>query len=295
MFNKENKGINWDLLYSYMVLAKHGKMRKAASTLNMSVSTLSRRMEKLELELNMSLFRRHSNGVALTEEGIRLADHCKILDSSFAEISQAMRHTSTSSRKIVRCSIVADIARFVVLPNLQDFYENHADTMLELDTSMQLVDLANEDWDLAIRFSRPEKGALIVKRLASTKIRLYRHKSLSIDVNGTIPFIGWRYKESDFLPNKLTNSLQDRNEVLRVSDFSEVLAAMQAGVGTGFMPDYVAKALGDFEPVDLPNSHLYVDVWMVVREASARVPHVKEFMSFITGLLSENEKNLAAS
>jgi DNA-binding transcriptional LysR family regulator len=287
MFETENKSINWDLLYNYMVFSKHGKMRKAASTLNISVSTLSRRMEKLESDLNMTLFRRHANGIAFTEEGYRLAEYCKILDGSIAEISQAMRLTDNNIRKVVRCSIVADIARYLIIPHLNDFYKDNPNILMEMDTSMALVDLANEDWDLAIRFSRPEKGALIVKRLGSTRIGLYRHKDMLFDPDSNIPCIGWHNKESDFLPNQLTQQIKCFTEVLRVSDFAEVILAMKDKVGMGFMPAYVARQFEQFVHVDLPGTYRDVDIWLVVREASAKAPHVKQFMSFINSVFSE--------
>ncbi|WMN58789.1 LysR family transcriptional regulator [Pseudoalteromonas xiamenensis] len=287
MFEQENKGMNWDLLYNYMVFSKCGKMRKAASMLNISVSTLSRRMEKLESDLNMSLFRRNANGIAFTEEGYRLAEYCKLLDGSIAEISQAMRLTENNIRKVVRCSIVADIARYLIIPHLNEFYQNNPNILMEMDTSMQLVDLANEDWDLAVRFSRPERGALIVKRLGSTRIGLYRHQEMPFDPDKSVPFIGWHKKDADFLPNVLARQIENYTEVLRVSDFSEVILAMKDKVGIGFMPDYVAKQFPQFEYVDLPGTYRDVDIWMVVREASAKAPHVKQFMAFLNHLFSD--------
>ncbi|WP_448547143.1 LysR family transcriptional regulator [Thalassotalea fusca] len=288
MHGYNQQGQYWDLLYSYMVLAEHGKMRKAAGALSVSTSTLSRRMEKLELVLNISLFRRHPDGIVLTEEGRQLAEHCKTLDSNLTDIIQSIRHYNSSSPKIIRCSIVADIARFIVLPHLQEFYRDNANVMIEIDTAMQLVDLVSEDWDLAIRFSRPEKGALVVKRLASTRISLYRHKDMEIDLQVPIPFIGWHIRDADFLPNKLIQNVGNWHEALRVSDFSEALAAMQAGIGTGFMPDYVARQLNEYVPVALPNTNQLVNIWLVVREASSRQPHVRKFMQFIDDILHQH-------
>ncbi|RJE76085.1 hypothetical protein BGP78_13815 [Pseudoalteromonas sp. MSK9-3] len=289
MFEKDNKSINWDLLHNYMVFSKYGKMRKSANILNISVSTLSRRMEKLESDLNMTLFRRHTNGIAFTEEGYRLAEYCKILDGSIAEISQAMRLTEHNIRKVVRCSIVADIARYLIIPHLNNFYKDNPNILMEMDTSMALVDLANEDWDLAIRFSRPEKGALIVKRLGSTRIGLYRHQDMPLNSGDSIPYIGWHNKESTFLPNQLTQKIENCTEVLRVSDFAEVILAMEDKVGMGFMPDYVAKQFSHFIYVDLPGIYRDVDIWLVVREASAKAPHIKRFISFLSDIFSEFE------
>lgn len=284
MFEEKIKDINWDLLYNYMIFSKSGKMRKAADLLNVSVSTLSRRMEKLEADLDLSLFRRHANGIVFTEEGYRLTEYCKILDCSIAEISQAMRLTDNNIRKVVRCSMVADIARYLVIPKLNQFYEKNPDILMEMDTSMKLVDLANEDWDLAIRFSRPEKGALIVKRLGRARIGVYQHKDLVFNPQESLPFIGWHNKEADFLPNKLTRQVANCKEVLRVSDLSEILLAVKDKVGMGFMPDFVARQFQDFVAVEQLDIHLDVDIWMVVREASARAPHVKRFMAFLSTL-----------
>lgn len=57
--------------------ARQGSIRKAAAVLNMSSSSLNRKIISTENKLGIRLFDRHADGVALTEAGIVVLEHCR--------------------------------------------------------------------------------------------------------------------------------------------------------------------------------------------------------------------------
>lgn len=67
--------MNWNKLKTFYYIAIAGNLTKAASTLNISQSALSRQILDLEDQLNISLFRRYHGGLILTEKGIFLILH----------------------------------------------------------------------------------------------------------------------------------------------------------------------------------------------------------------------------
>lgn len=61
--------LDLDALLAFAAVAKERNMRKAARTLNISQPPLSRKIRRLEENLGLVLFDRHSDGMELTEDG----------------------------------------------------------------------------------------------------------------------------------------------------------------------------------------------------------------------------------
>jgi DNA-binding transcriptional LysR family regulator len=56
-------------LRSFLVVARHGNVSRAAEEMFAAQSTVSRHIQQLEARLQIPLFRRAPHGVALTEQG----------------------------------------------------------------------------------------------------------------------------------------------------------------------------------------------------------------------------------
>lgn len=81
-------------LRSFLAVARHESMTKAAVELHVTQSALSKQMKSLETELGRKLFERRSFGLALTEEGRLLRERAGSLismadkiESEFADLS----------------------------------------------------------------------------------------------------------------------------------------------------------------------------------------------------------------
>ena len=61
--------MNWDEVRLFLVVAEEGSFRQAALKLNVGHSTLSRRIESLEEDLGLKLFKRIKRGLSLTAAG----------------------------------------------------------------------------------------------------------------------------------------------------------------------------------------------------------------------------------
>ena len=68
--------VNFDLndLYAFRALVEYGNLRRAAESISLSQSALSRRIEKLESALGIKLFDRTTHRVTLTLYGQTFAE-----------------------------------------------------------------------------------------------------------------------------------------------------------------------------------------------------------------------------
>lgn len=79
-----------DALLAFSTVAKERNMRKAAQVLNISQPPLSRKIRRLEENLSIILFKRHSEGVELTEDGKKVFSITHPLLMQASEISKEL-------------------------------------------------------------------------------------------------------------------------------------------------------------------------------------------------------------
>jgi DNA-binding transcriptional LysR family regulator len=65
--------MDWSNLEYFLSVAREGSLSKAASKLDVNHSTVARRLDKLELDLNVKLFNRHNKGYELNKSWTGIA------------------------------------------------------------------------------------------------------------------------------------------------------------------------------------------------------------------------------
>src|ERR1700719_2790291 len=86
--------LEFELLRSFVAVADCGGFRHAAERLNLTQSTVSQQIKRLELETKRPLFRRTTRSVALTDDGeMLLGDARRLL-----QLEEAARHRLAGPR-----------------------------------------------------------------------------------------------------------------------------------------------------------------------------------------------------
>jgi LysR family glycine cleavage system transcriptional activator len=138
---------------AFVVTARTLSLAKAALTLNLTVSAISRRIQILERDLGVQLFQRLPRGLSLTDAGEK---YFAALGPSWETVCSATEVARvTAHRRSVKISVMPTFAANWLVPRLVRFHARHAQTEIELETSSEFVDLeARLDLDCAIRLGR---------------------------------------------------------------------------------------------------------------------------------------------
>lgn len=137
-------------LRAFEASARQGSFTRAAIELCVTQAAISQHVKGLEDRLGVTLFRRTSRGLALTEEGAALLP---VVTRSFDGISEVLdRFLDGRFRAVVTLGAVTTFALGWMLPRLPGFRAVHPEIDLRLSTNHNRVDLAGEGLDLAIRF-----------------------------------------------------------------------------------------------------------------------------------------------
>jgi DNA-binding transcriptional LysR family regulator len=108
-----------DRLAAFYETARLKSFTRAAARLHVSQSALSQRVHKLEEELGATLFVRGTDGIRLTETGLRLLRYCQAKDQLDAELLRDLKEPAIGDLAgPLRVAAYSSVLRSAVLPAL---------------------------------------------------------------------------------------------------------------------------------------------------------------------------------
>ncbi|MCY1415791.1 HTH-type transcriptional regulator DmlR [compost metagenome] len=161
-----------DEMQAFARVVDSGSISAAAEQLGQTASGVSRALGRLEEKLGVTLLRRTTRRLELTEEGAAfLAQARRILASvEEAEEQMAMRSQQPSGR--LRVNAASPFMLHVVVPLVAGFRQRYPQIELELNTSDQLIDLLEQRTDVAIRHGALRDSTLHARPLGSSRLRV---------------------------------------------------------------------------------------------------------------------------
>lgn len=138
-------------LEAFLEAARSGSLRRASEQLNLSVSALSRRVQKLEHHVGRELFVRRGNEFSLNREGRALFS---AIAGPFAQISDALDDCRPTGSVTLTIGVPTSFATAWLIPRLASFRAEHPEIELRLDTSGSPVEKLGESLDVIVVFAR---------------------------------------------------------------------------------------------------------------------------------------------
>lgn len=139
-------------LRAFEAAARHGNFSKAAEELNVTHAAIAQHVRALEDRCSETLMTRQGRGMALTPAGVEFAAS---LREGFTLIADAVDTLEQASRnRPLNISLTPSFASNWLIPKLGSFWSEHSDVAVNINPSHALVDLANEGFDMAIRYGK---------------------------------------------------------------------------------------------------------------------------------------------
>src|SRR5882757_4322805 len=135
--------MEFELLSSFVAVADCGGFHRAAEQLNLTQSTVSQQIKRLELETKRPLFRRTTRSVALTDDGEMLLGDARHL----LQLEEAARHRLSAPQLsgTVRLGAVEEVAGGSLPPALGRFATLHPHVKLEVQIGVSAELIAQLD------------------------------------------------------------------------------------------------------------------------------------------------------
>jgi DNA-binding transcriptional LysR family regulator len=147
-----------------------GSFVRAAESLGLTQSGVSRAVARLEHRVGVRLFDRTARAIALTEEGRRFYQQVKPHLSSIEDAAIQAGGSAMAVRGRLRVNVDPFFARLVLAPRVGKFLADHPELSLEIIGRDRLGDLIADGFDAAVRFGEPEPSSLVARRLIETRV-----------------------------------------------------------------------------------------------------------------------------
>lgn len=156
----------WDGLDEFVAVAENGSFARAAETLRVSSSHVSRQVAALEERLQARLLYRTTRRVSLTEAGQTFFAQCQRLIEERDEAFLTMGDLQSAPTGLLRMTAAVAYGERFIVPLVNDFMAQHPGLRVEIELSNRTVDMVHEGFDLAIRLGRLNESSLVATRLA---------------------------------------------------------------------------------------------------------------------------------
>lgn len=161
-----------DLAKIFIQVVDSGSFSKAGQTLNMAPSSVARNIDNLEQQLNVTLFKRSTRQLLLTEEGhYFLAGASKLVEDA-DHLIQSMNVLNDEPKGVLRISVFESFGNLCICPHLPEFLQRYPQVKVEIELDNKLVDLNAENVDVAIRIGRPVDSSLNARMLMTNHTQL---------------------------------------------------------------------------------------------------------------------------
>ncbi len=154
-----------DLTIFVRVVDRQG-FSAAGRELRMTTAVVSSRIAKLEQRLGVRLLNRTTRKTAPTEEGKVYYRHCRQVLAETHEVEQRLAEMKRRPAGSLRISLPIALGRRHIVPLIPDFVAAHPDIQVRVQATDRVVNLVEEDVDLAVRKGVLPASAEITRRLA---------------------------------------------------------------------------------------------------------------------------------
>jgi DNA-binding transcriptional LysR family regulator len=146
-----------------------GSLSAASRKLGMPLATVSRKVSELEEHLRTRLLNRSSRRLTLTEPGRDYVVSCKRILEDIAEAERVASGEYRAPRGdlVITGSIV--FGRLHIMPVVLDFLKAYPDINVRLMLSDRVVNLLEEQVDVAVRIGELPDSSLVATRLGSIR------------------------------------------------------------------------------------------------------------------------------
>jgi DNA-binding transcriptional LysR family regulator len=146
---------DFDVLFA---VAESGSFRKAAAVLDVNQSAVTRRIQKLEEALGVSLFERWQGGTRLTRAGSRFADETREIVSGLDAAIETARSAGIAGTGQLRVGVIASLSQGALRNVVGDFLDDYAQVEVsfgESDRSELLTRLSHRTIDVVVAAGEP--------------------------------------------------------------------------------------------------------------------------------------------
>ncbi|SFB46024.1 DNA-binding transcriptional regulator, LysR family [Pseudomonas sp. NFIX10] len=278
--------MNLNALIDFTLVATNEGLGKASRASGISKATLSRRIADLEEQLGVRLIERSARGLKLTEAGALLMARAEGPLAEVAEAMAAAKEGVSAPRGRLRVAAPVLFSQLAMGRIGADFCAAYPDVTIEVIAEDCVVDLVEEQFDVAIRINPGPDSDLVGRCFAKDRLVVVAAPELPMPAPGAIRSVPG-IVVSSFEPTQWTldggHLVLEPIPRLRFSSFLMIRDAAIAGGGAALIPQSMAwNQLATGELVQWGTvSGKEAELWVLHTSRRLAAPKVRAFVDFM--------------
>lgn len=154
-----------DNIAIFVKVAQYESISRAARSLGMPISTVSRRLSVLESQLGVTLLRRTTRRVSLTAQGREYFNQCQEPLNLLQQAERVLTQAQKKPEGLLRLSVPVALGQQSFLEFLSAFLKAQPQIRIDLFITNTFLDLVAENVDVAIRFGELRDSSVVASRI----------------------------------------------------------------------------------------------------------------------------------
>jgi DNA-binding transcriptional LysR family regulator len=153
----------------FSVLARAGAFSAAARQLEVTTPAVSKRLAQMEARLGVLLLNRNTRRISLTQEGEIYLTHARRILAEIDDMEQVVTRSVAAPKGLLRVNATLGFGRSHVAPLISRFVKANPDVQVQLTLTVDQPPLAEDSFDVCVRFGEPPDARVIARRLAPNR------------------------------------------------------------------------------------------------------------------------------
>lgn len=286
--------MDWDKLKTFHAAAETGSLTAAASALKLSQSAASRQIAQLERDLGVALFHRHPRGLTPTEQGALLFNATTDMAKRAALAETLVRDSKDLASGPMHVSAPFALGSVLLAPRLGRFLSACPDIQLHLDLTDDERELSAGEAQAAVQLWRPQQQDVVQRRLLLVSQSIFASPDY-IERHGAPQSVAELKDHPIIVCKGGPPVFQQRmswllrlgeggpvSAALTVNAVLGVMKAIEAGVGIGALPRYLARSSPNLVEILTDVRGPEFDVYFVYPEELRGSQRIAAFGDFLT-------------
>jgi DNA-binding transcriptional LysR family regulator len=290
----------WDDFKLVRLIAEAKGLAGAAERLGVNHSTVFRRLGQLEEALGTKLFERHRTGYALTPAGEEMAALAERMEEDVAGFARKLAGQVLTPAGELRVTTNDTLLVHLLTPLFARFSQQCRDVRLDIVLSNQALNLSKRDADVAIRATDNPPETLVGRRAATIAWALYG-RAADFPAPGEAGSVRlhqgpWVALGDNFAAFKAVRFVREHAAperiVYKVNTVLGLTEAVEAGIGIGPLPCFIADARPALVRLSPPNPDFSTGLWLLTHPDLRHSARVRVFLDFLAAEIARQRKYL---
>ncbi|MBX2885549.1 MAG: LysR family transcriptional regulator [Granulosicoccus sp.] len=290
-----HNNLNWEDLRFVLKVAQTGSIAAASQALGVNRTTVLRRINQLENNLDYRLFDRMGSGYALAPGAEKLLESAIEVEKTIDELQRRILGKEVLLEGSIRVTTTDSLLITTVVPHLESFRQRHPNIELEVAISNYQLNLSQRDADVAIRPGKNIPDNLVGRQLGTMQFGLYAHASyMEENPSQKLEDHRWIGMDNPILASPPGKWMQEHvppsSICIRTDSFVTMRAMAETAMGIALLPQSLAERAPTLIRVLGSEPNLENNIWVVTHPDLQRAARIHAFMEHMFHAVRQNRR-----